>query len=324
MIGATLLTAYALLLAIIAPPLLRRHNWTARAPRLGIAAWQAASVSFVSALVLAGLVLAMPSARLAGGLSNLVRSCAMAIATAYHTPGGAAAVGTGLVLTATVSGRVAWCVTRAALGTARCRRRHAATLRLVGRLAPALGATVIDTATAGAYCLPGRARQVVLTSGAIATLSTDELSAVLAHERAHLAGRHHLLLAGADALTAALPQVPLLAQARSEIARLTEMLADDAATARHERATVAAALVTLAAASNPPAALAAGGPTALARVRRLLAPAPPLGTIRSAAGVALVAALLAVPVVVAAAPAAAVAGMTYCAVPMSGPGAHNR
>jgi len=321
-----LLAAYALLLATAGPLLLRRGSWPERAPRLGIAAWQAASVSFIASLTLAGFTLAIPTASLASGLADLVRSCAMAIAAAYRTPGGAAAVGTGLVLAAGVSARVGWCTARAVLLTARRRRQHAATLRLVGRPMPALGATLLDGDTATAYCLPGRVGQVVLTTAALAALTGDELSAVLAHERAHLAGRHHLLLAAADTLAAAFPRVPLLAHARTEIGRLVEMLADDAATTRHEPATVAAALVRLATAhvSAPAAALPAGGPTALQRVRRLLTPLEPLGAARTSIGAALVAAILAAPAAAAAAPAATVAGMTYCPVPMSGAGPHNR
>jgi Zn-dependent protease with chaperone function len=45
------------------------------------------------------------------------------------------------------------------------------------------------------YCVPGRLPTIVVTTGALAVLEPEQLAAVLAHERAHLAGRHHLLLA---------------------------------------------------------------------------------------------------------------------------------
>jgi len=76
--------------------------------------------------------------------------------------------------------------------------------------------------------LPARsARTVVLTSAAVAALSDDELGAVLDHERAHLRGRHHLAVAAAAALVATMPILPLFRWARTELACLLEMIADD-------------------------------------------------------------------------------------------------
>jgi Zn-dependent protease with chaperone function len=51
---------------------------------------------------------------------------------------------------------------------------------------------VLEHPTPTAYCLPGSKRRVVLTQGTIDTLPGQELDAVLAHERAHLTGRHDL------------------------------------------------------------------------------------------------------------------------------------
>ena len=60
--------AALLLLAAVAPaagaPWLSRAAWPQRAPRAGIAAWLACSLSVVVSLVLAGLVLAIPCAQL--------------------------------------------------------------------------------------------------------------------------------------------------------------------------------------------------------------------------------------------------------------------
>src|SRR5581483_3535026 len=98
-----------------------------------------------------------------------------------------------------------------------------------------------------------------------------QLQAVLAHERAHLRCRHHLMLAAAAALARAFPRVPLFAQAGPELGVLAEMAAD-AAARRHGPDHLAKALVILARAGTRPAALAAGGPAAIARIQRLLAP----------------------------------------------------
>jgi hypothetical protein len=76
-------------------------------------------------------------------------------------------------------------------------------------------------------------------------------------------------------LARAFPVVPLLRRAGTEVAVLAEMAADDAAARRYDRGDLAAALVVLGTASVRAAALTAGGPAAVARVQRLLAPARP-------------------------------------------------
>jgi bla regulator protein blaR1 len=85
---------------------------------------------------------------------------------------------------------------------------------------------------------------------------------------------------------------------------LAEMTADDAAARRHDPADLAAALVTLASAGISTTALTAGGPAAIARIQRLLAPPAPPGlpvrAVRLAAGLA----ALMIPVVITSAPLA--------------------
>ena len=316
MISAAALGGYALVLAVVVPRRLRDAAWPVQAPRLGVAAWQVVSVSMVGAPVLAGLSLAVPGSIFSHGLADLLRSCAMAVRSAYATPGGAAAAGTGIVLAGAVSSRVAYCATRALRQAARRRQAHSSALELVGRRDAALGVTVVEADGAIAYCLPGSG-QIVLSTGALTALGPAELRAVLAHERAHLGGRHHLVLAGADVLAQAFPGLALFRIARDEIARLIEMLADDAAVRRQDRLTVAGALARMACAQAPAGALGAGGATALARVRRLLAPARPLGVVPSAVVGLALAALLIAPAVLAALPAAHLVGRTYCPVPMA-------
>ena len=74
---------------------------------------------------------------------------------------------------------------------------------------------------------------------------------MLAHERAHQAGRHHLLVALAAIPAAAFPLVPAFAHARDEVARLAELAADDVAAARSPRLAVAEALLALGSAPPP-------------------------------------------------------------------------
>jgi Zn-dependent protease with chaperone function len=316
---AVALLAYATVLATAAPRLLRSASWPERAPRLAVCLWQALSLSALAAAALAGLAIAVPSARISGDLAEVLRACVMSLQTSYATPGGAAVTGAGLTLTVTLLVRVAFCATSGLARAGRARREHARKLAILARPAPGLDAVVLPHATAAAYCVPGRNQRVVLTTAAVQALSTDELRAVLAHERAHLAERHHLVLAGADILARAFPVVPLFRTARREVARLLELAADDAASRQHERHSIAAALAVLAGGGSPEVGLAAGGPTALGRVRRLLQPANPLGPARTVLGGAVIAAVLLVPLAVAAGPAVSLSHAVYCPVPAVAP-----
>jgi len=313
-VTAGLLAGYAVLLGTVGAWLLRRSRWPQRAPRLGVLAWQALSASIVLAVVLAGIVLVVPDSRLGLDLADLIAACAMTVRAFYATPGGVLLGVAGAGAALAVAARLGYCTAAELVVASRRRREQLEVLALVGRRDEALGAVVVEHNTAAAYCLPGRRRRIVLTTAALQALDADQLQAVLAHEQAHLRGRHHLVTSGARALARGFPWVPAFRYAAAEVDRLVEMLADDAATRRCDRWTVATALVALAEAQAPRAALAAGGPTALARVRRLVGPAAPLGVARSTAIVTVVAAALFLPVVVAAAPAVAAAGADYCLI----------
>ncbi|MGA7131348.1 MAG: M56 family metallopeptidase, partial [Mycobacterium sp.] len=152
-------------------------------------------------------------------------------------------------------------------------RRHARSAHIVGRRVAGVDGLVLEAPQKMAYCLGGRPGTIVITSAAIATLEPPHLDAVLAHERAHLAGRHHLLLAATRALAASLPRIRLFTLAETEVAWLLEMCADDTAARRHGPAALLAALLALAGADPiPSAALGANTVGVCARVMRLTEP----------------------------------------------------
>jgi Zn-dependent protease with chaperone function len=316
-IPAGLLAGYAVLAATVGGWLLRRARWPQRAPGLGVAAWQALSLSTMVSVLLAGLVLAVPRSALGGGLAELVQACVWALRDQYGPVGPLVGVA-GAALAGGVSARAGWCLVAELVASVRARRRHAALLAPIARPDQRLRALVVPHRTAAAYCLPGPAGRVVLTTGALAALDAQQLGCVLGHERAHLRWRHHLPVGLARALHRAFPGVPLLRHADQQIAELVEMLADDAATKQGDRRTYAAALVALAEGAAPARTLAAGGPAALARVRRLVAPHRPLGALRRGVTALAIVALLALPVAVAATPAFAAAQLPYCPVGVTG------
>ncbi|WP_307821564.1 M56 family metallopeptidase [Streptomyces coffeae] len=154
----------------------------------------------------------------------------------------------------------------------RARARHRSVLDLVGRRSTRLRATVLDHETPVAYALPGRRPRIVVSSGALRVLSPAQLDTVLEHERAHIAGRHHLALAAAEAFATAFRRLPLARAFREQTTLLLEMAADDRALRRHPREVLASALYAMAAQQAPQGAFPAGGADAVVRLRRMLAP----------------------------------------------------
>lgn len=314
MIATLLLLAYATTVATLGSGLLRGAHWPERYPRAGIAAWQALSASTVAAVLLAGVSAAMPMMLVTTTLAELLYTCAMLLRAQYATPTDAVVTTGGLGVVVVVSSRIAWCVARTAIRATRARRVQRLSLAILTHHDPATGMLVLEHAEAAAYCVPGRRGQVVVTSGALGQLTADELEAVLAHERAHLRGRHDVVVATATALRDAFSFVPLFAAAADHVPRLVEMAADDIASRSADRHCLAHALLNLGGAPTPVGLLGAGGSTAAARVRRLVAPSQPFGVIRGLAAAAGIAVVLALPLVLAVAPALAAGSEAYCPV----------
>ncbi|PYG01614.1 Signal transducer regulating beta-lactamase production, contains metallopeptidase domain [Georgenia satyanarayanai] len=227
-------------LARLAPALARR-------PRAGITAWTAGAVLWVLGLLalgpLVGWVAGGPG--LPGPAGAVCRRCLEAsnpfvAATAVDVPPAVpllAAALLGLALLAVLG------------ATARRRRRevraHVAALAATARRSTVGGERVwlVPTVEPAAYTLPRAG--VVLSSGTVDALDHEQLGAVLAHERAHLDGRHHLVLAVLGGLQAVLGWVPLLRHARDAVAAYAEMAADDAALRAHGSRALAGALLAL-------------------------------------------------------------------------------
>ena len=252
---AAVLVAYAAGLGILGSRMLGRARWTARAPLLAIVVYLAAGWSVIAALGLAGLTLAVHATALGGGLSHLIGACVHRLQATYGTPGGATVAGLGLTLAGAVLARTALTATTYLRVTGRQALQHAQTAQLVGRPVPALGAVLVEHSQPAAYCVAGRQPTVILTTGAVQALDPGQLDAVLAHERAHLAGRHHWLLAVARIGRQVLPFLPLMRDAEQQVARLVELHADDAATRARDPLLLATALVVLATAASPAAGL---------------------------------------------------------------------
>src|SRR5580704_12389863 len=300
---AVVLVAYAIAVGTLGSWLLGRARWPARAPLLAVGTYLAAAWSVLAALGLAGLTLAVHATALGGGLSHLIGACVLRLRETYGTPGGATVAGLGLALAGAVAARTVLTGMSHMRAAGQQALLHAETARLVGRPEPSLGAVLVEHSEPVAYCVAGRLPTVILSTGALQALEPAELSAVLAHERAHLTGRHHRLLALARIGCLVLPFLPLMRDADAQVARLVEMLADDAATRTSDPRSLATALVVLATGDSPAPALAASATDSVQRIRRLLRPAEPLGPARRQGLRATAASLALTPVLLALAPA---------------------
>lgn len=317
MITTVGLLAFATVLAVVAPRTIDT-GWSDRSPRLAVAAWLAASTGVLISVVLTGLTLLVPAAAVSEGLAAMLDACAAAIAAVYRSPGQLAAVSAGVLLAGGTVLRLGWVSARSWVRHGRERRRLRAAILAGTRPEPFLGAVVLDADRPAAFCLPGGRGTVVVTAAAVHALSADELVAVLAHERAHLRGRHHLVVGATRTLDRAFPGVPVFSRGRVEAERLVELLADDAAARRVDRIEVASALVTLSGMRAPSAALGAAQGAAALRVTRLLRPADPLSLLHRIAATAAAVLVVAGPVTLAAWPLASAVASGLCLLPTTG------
>ncbi|HEV7824219.1 MAG TPA: M56 family metallopeptidase [Mycobacteriales bacterium] len=272
----TTVATLAVLAAVLVGPVARRlatAAWVRREPRAALVLWQSLGLS--AGLAAVGAFVAVGVAPLGAAFPGAVAEWTRRGAAGDPT-GGLDAVhllplAVGLVLL----GRLLGVLALAGWRTARSRARHREVVDLVGRpWERDGGATVLDHPGVAAYCLPGPRSRVVLTAGAVALLDDDELDAVLAHERAHVAERHDLVVLPFSAWATALPWIPGVRAARRSVTRLVEMVADDRACVGRDRAVLATALarVGTAGAHAPAGALGVVDDAVVDRVRRLLDP----------------------------------------------------
>jgi Zn-dependent protease with chaperone function len=277
MSAGLVLMLYAILLTWVSPVLLRRLDARGLAPRLAVAAWLTAMVATIAAWGMA-IVLLFLSVVSNGHDVSAMRLCLHVIGVAGHfdVPGrrpvtflvvSAAAIGTVMIV-----GRVV----RAARRLQANSLEHAQGIRIVGTATDTPGVVLIDAAEPSAYCVAGRPDAIVVTTAALNTLTRAELGAVLAHERAHLNGRHHHILTAVRAIAASVPRLPLFADGLPAVSSALEMCADDAAARRHGAAALLSGLIKLA--GRPALAaqrMGAADSALVARALRLAAPAPP-------------------------------------------------
>lgn len=290
-------------------------RWPERAPTAALVLWQA--VCLCAGLSLTG-------AALVAGIAPLGEHLPSALLTFWRNAfRGRPFDGLSgwrvllLLLAAVIAGALLVVLVRCFVLTVLRRRAHRQLLDLLSTGAPAdhesaavdaepptRNVRVLDHDAPLAYAVPGWHTRLVLTQGIRQLLDPAQLTAVIAHERAHLNFRHALLLLPFQAWSVALGWVPGVRSARQSVAALAEMQADDAAVRTAGAGAVASAISAVALSGGGTAATArskelpqVGSTAVVRRVRRLQQPEP-LPRWALAGVYALAAALLLVPTAV--------------------------
>lgn len=276
MTTAVWLLVYGGALTWLAPPLLTRLTRSGVTPHMGIAAWltaiAAAMLAWVGAVALAA-VAAVDGMR----DSTAVTLCLKLFGLDERAPlpgllGSVVLIVTAVAVSAVVVSRVG----RSVVGLRARSHEHAREARMIGYPTDRPDVLVVEAHRPAAYCVSGKPNAIVVTTGALDALDRTQLSAVLAHENAHIAGHHHQLLMVLRGLATSLPRLPLFRIGAAAVADLLEMCADDAAARRFGTRPLLVGLLTLAGPQRLPAdGLAAAGTAVLARALRLADPARP-------------------------------------------------
>ncbi len=267
-VEALALLGYAVVLAVLVPPVLAGSAWPARSPRAALVLWQATGWGGGLSILSAGLTLA------AADLAPHWAAGIAALPTGWSRLG---PLGWGGVTLTVVAG--AWLIAVLVASTVRVirvRRAHRERLDLLTdemiiRLevgAEVASVRLLDHAGPAAYCLPGLRPQIVLSSGTVRALSTPQLAAVVVHERAHARGQHDLVIHPFRAWRETFAFLASARTAQRSVELLVEMLADDAARLHCGSEPLIGALECLSEDDMSP------------RVSRLRDPIPPLSRVR--------------------------------------------
>ncbi|MZD09625.1 M48 family metalloprotease [Streptomyces sp. SID5785] len=261
--------------AVVAPRLLARADWPDREPIVALWAWQCVVAAVLLCCALSMTLSAASAWQAFRGRLFAPAPHGVVEAYALRAPGPwAATVAVALALGGVWT--AAMLVREVHRARSRRRRRRAELLvrapLLPGEEPGADRLVLLEAERPDAWWLPGPTPQLVITTAALRRLKGHQLDAVLAHETGHARWRHDWLLHCSGALASGFPQIRVFASFRDEMHRLVELAADDVASRRFGRLTIALALVEL----NEDRGVFGPCPTPHAhvpqRVHRLLAP----------------------------------------------------
>ena len=209
--------------------------WLARRrvdPTILLTGWTLLTVGLVgSSVIMIGLLALPTDEHPSAGLFQLLGGCWTAV-TAGTLPGWQqASAALSVAISVGIMARLGWAM------STRARSRGPRTsqlrqLRLLAGSVPSGEPFWVDDDRAMAVSIGGRPGLIIATEGLRKRLPPAAVQATLEHERAHLRGHHHVLVAVAEILAAALPRCPLLRAAPAATKDLVELAADARAARR--------------------------------------------------------------------------------------------
>lgn len=260
LIGATLVGWFT-------PGFLSRRVTRGGDPLVAVVAWLTAAVAVVLTTAVGIVLVLLPEHGFGEPMLAVLHHC---WSTIQHgtTPGIEAVSGiVAALLLIGLAVRLVLTITHSARRRASVRADHLATLRIAARRD---GTTLwLDHQEPLAFSLAGKPGVIVATEGLTEQLTQAQVDAVFAHERAHLSGRHHLIIAIADSMAHTFPFLPLFKLAPGALRELVELTADSAAVRACGADAVRAALLKVSQHGAPGTALTMSGTALDLRVARL-------------------------------------------------------
>lgn len=266
----------AALAAWTAPAVLRRLNRSVRDPKAAMIWWLVSIVGVLATFAIGARLLVTPADQQTGTVAHLAHTCWAALRHG-RLPQLDEAVGVttgvvGLAVLFVVFIRFAFATARTMRSQRRVHHAHLNVLAIIGKTKVTSTAVLwVEGEHPFAYSVDGRPG-VVVASTELRRLPRQQIAAVLCHERAHLRGRHHLLVVLTEALATALPFVPLFRHAPAAMRLHVEFAADAAAVRRYGSATVRAALLALTSGQEPDHALGMAANDITLRLNRIDTP----------------------------------------------------
>ena len=271
MTGALALLLGAVLMSAFAPRALLLLTRSVRVdPHVAMVAWLASVLGVVLTAVAGIVMLALPGHAGVGELLGRLTSCWSVLAHGALPSWEQVIALVGVAVLAAITVRLV-VVASAQTRVRRARREHCRfLLALVATAGDGSPQTLwLDSAELVAFSLSGRPGLIVLSQGVRQQLTAAAVAATLAHERAHLRGRHQLILDVVDAVAATVPIAPLLRVAPIALRELVELAADSTAVRRCGSIAVGDALRAMTAGQDIGFGLAMAGTATARRLQRL-------------------------------------------------------
>jgi Zn-dependent protease with chaperone function len=271
MTGALALLFGAVVMSVQGPRALLPLTRSVRVdPRVAMVAWLASVFSVVITAAAGVLFLGLPGHGGLGELLGRLNSCWSALSHGALPSWEQIVALVGVVTLAAMTVRLA-VVATAQTRARRARREHCRFLLALVATSNEHSPQILwlDSAELVAFSVSGRPGLIVASQGVRQQLPAAAVAATLEHERAHLRGRHQLILDVVDALAAALPIAPLFRAAPIALRELVELAADNTAVRHCGSAAVADALRAMTAGDHPGYGLAMAGTATARRLQRL-------------------------------------------------------